>query len=238
MEILEAIEYAENEVSKSGTTPRGTLRINCVTGFAYHVLSRHLPAFLSKHPQISVELFVTDRVVDLLEENTDIGIRSGEVTSPNVVCRKIASYQRYIYASPEYLARRGAPKAPEDLAGHDCIVHRSKEHYKWPFLRDGAVTEHEIASKLVVDTAEAAFQFALEGGGITRIANFFADEAVRRGALVSLLEDFHAPDIVEISAIYHAVRYRHRMPKVRAFIDYLLENVQGYDKRSPPRDKR
>jgi DNA-binding transcriptional LysR family regulator len=170
---------------------------------------------------VRIEMAVTDRVVDLLAENADVGIRSGEIRDPNLVTRKIAEFERGLYATPEYLARKEAPRSPADLQHHDCVVHGSKPPHRWPFSIDGQLTEIDVPSRMVVDNAETALRIALAGGGITRVANMLVGETVRKGSLVPVLRDFHAHDPVVLSAVYpHG---RHRMPKVRAFLDFLID---------------
>lgn len=220
-DILAALKDAEAEVSGAGRVPRGRLRINCVTGFAFHELANALPAFAARYPEVRIEMAVTDRVVDLLAENADVAIRSGEIRDPNLVTRKIADFERGLYASPEYLARRGTPLSPADLQHHDCVIHGSKPPHRWPFEIDGQRTELDVEGRIVVDNAETALRIALAGGGITRVANLLVGESARSGTIVPVLRDFHAHDPVVLSAVYP--RGRHRMPKVRAFLDFLIE---------------
>jgi DNA-binding transcriptional LysR family regulator len=108
-DILAAIADAEAEVSRSGQTPRGRLRVTCITAFALHQLVPALPEFSRRFADVTVELSVTDRIIDLLAENADIGIRTGDVANPSLVARKFAEAERGLYASPDYLARRGLP---------------------------------------------------------------------------------------------------------------------------------
>lgn len=224
-DILAAIEDAEAEVSLAGQNPRGRLRINCMTGFAFHELARVLPRFIERYPEVSIELAATDRVVDLLAENADVGLRSGKIVDVSLVARKIAIFERGLYASPSYLERRGTPSTPDDLKDHLCIVRAGKPPYIWPFNINGQLTEVGISSRLVVDNAETALRLVLAGGGIARIADILVGEAVREGHLVTVLRGFHNPDPIPLSAVYpHG---RHRMPKVRAFIDFLIEEFSN-----------
>ncbi|MER1966327.1 LysR family transcriptional regulator [Castellaniella sp. GW247-6E4] len=220
-DILAAIEDAEAEVSQAGRMPRGRLRINCVTGFAFHELANALPVFSARYPDMHIELAVTDRVVDLLAENADIGIRSGAILDPSLVARKIADFERRLYAAPAYLAKRGMPGTPGDLAAHDCIVHASKPPYRWPFLVNGGLVDVDVAARLAVDNAETALRIAVAGGGITRVADLLVGESVRSGCLVPVLDDFHVVDPIPLFAVYP--QGRHRMPKVRVFLDFMLE---------------
>lgn len=219
-DIVDAIDEAMSEVAQAGS-PRGQLRINCAVGFAYHQLSRVLPDFINRYPEIDVVLAVTDRVVDLLTENADVGIRSGVVTDQSLVARRFATLERRLYAAPDYLARRGVPQSPEDLKDHDCIVLGNRPPYRWPFYKDGSVQEVDITSRLVVNNAEAAFRIMLAGGGIARIADVIVDDAVRRQLLVPVLDDVSHPEPTPLSAVYPHGRFR--SSRVRVFIDFLIE---------------
>jgi DNA-binding transcriptional LysR family regulator len=220
-DIIASIEDAEAEVSQSGQKPRGRLRVNCASGFAFHQLARTLPEFRLRYPDVEVELSVTDRVVDLLAENADVGIRSGAVSDPSLVTRQFAELQRALYASPAYLDRRGTPTSPADLEQHDCVIHGLRPPFRWPLLQNGQITQVDLSRPIAVDNAETALRIAQAGGGITRTADMIADEALRHGWLVPVLPEFIVPDPVPLSAVYpHG---RHRMPKVRAFLDFLVE---------------
>jgi DNA-binding transcriptional LysR family regulator len=220
-DILAAIEDAEAEVSRGGQTPRGRLRVNCVTGFALHELARALPDFIARYPEIHIELATGDRVIDLLAENTDVGIRSGPIVDPSLVVRKIADYERGLYASPEYLGSKGNPATPEELSNHSCIVQAAKLPVRWPFFVQGQRKEIQVVSHLLVDNAEAALRLALASGGIARVADTLVGDAVRNRRLIPVLTEFHAHEPIQLSAVYPSGR--HRMPKVRAFLDFLIE---------------
>src|SRR6266508_4344355 len=119
-DILAAIDDAEVEVSRA-QTPQGRLRVNSFVTFALQHIAPVLPDFFARYPNVQIELSVTDRVVDLLADNADVAIRTGTVDDPSLVVRKIAYVERGIFASPQYLARRGAPRTSDQLAEHDCI---------------------------------------------------------------------------------------------------------------------
>ncbi|MFY9626070.1 MAG: LysR family transcriptional regulator [Rhodoplanes sp.] len=225
-DILSAIEDAEMEVTRAGTTPRGRLRINMGTAFMLHALARALPDFLARYPDIEVELSVTDRHVDLLAENCDVAIRTGPFDDPSLIARTIARTERHVFGSPDYLARRGTPKTPDDLAHHDCIRLSSMPALnRWPFAGPDGPRVIEISGRIAVDDAEAALRLAIAGAGLIRVADLLAGNAARRGELVPLLMDYHFVEPVPVSAAYPAGR--HRMAKVRAFIDFLVERFSG-----------
>lgn len=220
-EILAAIEDAEAEISKAGQSPRGRLRVNCMNGFAFHELARVLPKFSARYPDVTIELAITDRVVDLLSENVDIAIRSGKITDGSLVTRKIADIELGLYATPSYLEKRGIPETPEDLMQHDCVVRMGKPPYHWPFMINGNLTDVAINSHLVVDNAAAAFRIVMAGGGIFRAYDMLVGDAVRTGSIVQILTDFRVPEPSALSVVYP--QGRHRLPKMRAFIDFLID---------------
>jgi DNA-binding transcriptional LysR family regulator len=221
-DILAAIADAEAEVSRAGQIPRGRLRVNCITAFALHQLVPALPEFNTRFPDVTVELSVSDRMVDLLAENADIGIRTGDVSDPSLVARKFAEIERGLYASPDYLALRGVPESPQQLSSHDCIVLTSfPSPNVWMFRDDDMIVDVKVAGRFVVDTGEASLKLAIAGGGIARLGEIIVAEAVREGRLVPVLRHCYAAERAPISAVYP--QGRHRMPKVRAFIDFLVE---------------
>ncbi len=222
-DILDAIEDAETEVARSGTTPRGRLRVNSGTAFMLHELAAALPDFLARYPEIEVELAVTDRVVDLLAENADIAIRTGPVDDPSLVARKIADVKRGIFAAPSYLERHGTPATPEDLVHHDCIVFSSiPEAKRWPPFHGGSKMRiGPVTNRLIIDDAEVALRLAIAGAGILCVSDMLAGEAVRRGDLVPLLFGHYMVEWLPVSVVYP--QGRHRMAKVRAFVDFLVE---------------
>jgi DNA-binding transcriptional LysR family regulator len=223
-DILAAIEDAESEVSRAGINPRGRLRVNCGTGVGLYALAPVLPDFLARYPQVDVELAITDRVIDLIAENADVAIRTGPVTDPWLVARRITDVERGIFASPAYLARRGTPRTRIDFREHDCIiVSGGLGLQRWPFRDGKAVRFLEVAGRVVVDDAGAALRLAIAGAGLIRVSDLHSGPAVREGQLVPVAVDDHFVEPVPMSAIYP--QGRHRMAKVRAFVDFLVERL-------------
>lgn len=224
-DILAAIEDAEAEMSRAGRRPRGRLRVSCVTAFALHQLAPALPDFMARYPEVDIELTATDRVIDLLAEHADVGIRTGPIADPSLVVRKITDVERGLFASPVYLARCGTPRKPEQLRDHDCIIlSLIPSAHRWFFHENGHVKGIDIVSRVLVDSAEAALQLAIAGGGVTRVGDMLVGQAIRDGRLVPVLSDSHVIERVPLSAVYP--QGRHRMPKVRAFLDFLVERFR------------
>jgi DNA-binding transcriptional LysR family regulator len=236
--ILAEIDDAEAEVTRARGAPRGRLRINSGSAFGLHQLAPALTDFLAAYPDITVELSITDRLVDLVDENADVAIRTGRVVDTSLVVRKIADLERVICASPSYLARKGIPRIPGDLAEHDCIVvvGAGAGLNRWPFRCAGGIDVVDIAPRLSVDDAEAARRLAVEGAGIIRLADVIVGEPIRQGLLVPVLTDLHHVEPFPLSAVYLAGR--HRLPKVRVFLDFLTKRFAGAPWRPFTSDER
>ena len=221
-DIITAIEEAEADISSSGV-PKGILRINCVTGFALHELSQHIPEFLERYAQISLQINVTDRVINLLEENVDLAIRTGTLENESLIARKIKTFQRRLYAAPHYLEQYGTPAKPSDLDHHRCIVMGNRPPNHWLFSVKGDAVKQTLSHPIVVNNIEVALRIALDGGGIVRLAEFAAQPALETATLVPVLTDCHAHTEIPIYVVYPQGRYI--SSKVRVFIDFLVEKI-------------
>jgi DNA-binding transcriptional LysR family regulator len=223
-DILAAIDEAEIEISRA-QTPHGRLRINSFVTFSLQHIAPVLPDFFARYPKVEIELTVTDRIVDLLADNADVAIRTGTIDDPSLVVRKIAHVERGIFASPQYLARRGTPRNSDQLAEHDCIkLTSSSAGHRWLFQEEGVVKVFDIKGRITVDNTETALQLALAGVGIVRLGDMVVGNAVRDGRLIQLLSDCHVVEPIQLSAIYPLGRQH--LPKVRAFIDFLVERFK------------
>jgi DNA-binding transcriptional LysR family regulator len=220
--ILGDIRDAEEEVARFRAEPRGLLRVNVGTAFGMHQLTPALPEFLARHREMQVELTVTDRVVDLIEEGADLGIRLGTLPDSTLVARRICELERVICAAPVYLRKHGTPKKPEDLARHNCLnITYSASLRRWPFDAAEGVRHVEVAGNVSASTAESLLQLALLGVGIIRLSDAFVGAAIAEGRLVPLLKDVHHAEPLPLHAVYP--QGRHRSPRVAAMIDFLVE---------------
>jgi DNA-binding transcriptional LysR family regulator len=219
--IVADIEEAEAEVARVRGAPRGKLRINSGTAFGLHQLAPSLAEFLARYPEIDIELSITDRLVDLIEEQSDIAVRSGHIPDGPFIQRKVADLQRVICAAPAYLERRGVPQVAADLKSHDCIVVAGPGLNRWPFKSRGGIDVVEVRPRVTTDDAEAAVRLAIEGAGIIRLSDVIVGAPLRDGKLVALLTDTHHVEPFPLSAIYPAGR--HRLPRVAVFLDYIQE---------------
>lgn len=221
--ILDDIDEAEAEAALSRAVPRGKLRVNTGSSFCFHQLTPVMPEFLARYPEVSVDLSVTDRVIDLHDENADVAIRVGKI-GENIpyVARKIVDMERVICASPDYLARRGTPTRPEHLHDHDCIAVSISGLHRWPMRApDGGIEMLDIKAKIIADDAEAILRLAVGGAGIVRLGDNIVGGALHRGELVPLLKEHHVVEPLPLSLVY--IAGRHRLPKVSVFIAFIME---------------
>lgn len=223
-DILALIEAAETEVTAGRGRPRGHLRVNTSTAYARHRLIPLLPAFFAEYPDITIDLTVTDRRVDMVAEGIDVLLRTGALDESGLIARRIADGRRVICAAPGYLARRGTPRRAADLLAHDCIaLHGQARMTAWPF-RDGAgIATLTVRGPASTDSAEALRDMAIAGLGIIRVSAFMVRDAIAAGQLVPLLEAEHASEEVPVWAI--TAPGRHRMPRIRAFVDFMAANA-------------
>ncbi|MER9015175.1 LysR family transcriptional regulator [Mesorhizobium sp. M0898] len=224
--VLADMAAAEREAA-AGAAPRGRLRINSYVPFGQHRLIPLLPRFLERYPEISVDLVLTDDVIDLMEERADVAIRAGPLGESRLVARKLGQSRVVVVAAPSYLEARGTPKTPADLDRHNRMGFRFVRHLEgWPFI-DAAgkpITLSIIGNTLVSD-GEAMRLMALSGAGIARLARWHVEADIAAGRLLPLLEDFNPGDEELTHAVYVG-QGKHLPARVRAFLDFLVETVR------------
>jgi len=224
--ILADIAEAEEEVGRFRSHPRGLLRVNVGTAFGMHQLAPALPEFLARHPEVRVELAMSDRLVDLVEEGADLGIRLGPMADSSLIARPICEVERVICASPRYLRRAGRPAKPQDLRGHNCLnLAHLPALARWPFEGREGVEHVEVSGNATASSADALLQMALAGLGVIRLADMIVGEAIRDGRLVALLEGVHHREALPLHAVYP--QGRQRSPRVAAMVEFLLERFGG-----------
>lgn len=223
LRILRDIDEAEEAISRAQTVPRGTLRVNAAVAFATYQVVPLLPEFFARYPDVHLELTVTDRVVDLVEEAVDVAIRIGVRSDSSLISRQLVVDRRVVIAAPAYLERHGTPRVPEDLLRHSCLcwIGNQGALNDWPFMSpDGPVTL-SVSGHVEVNSGEVLYEMALAGLGIARVAEFRVGADVKAGRLVPLLAEYQPAERLPIHAVYP--HRRHLLPKVRAFVDFLTE---------------
>jgi DNA-binding transcriptional LysR family regulator len=217
--ILADLDEANLLVSHLQAVPRGRLRVSAPLSFGIGHLSECLPDFLARYPEIELEMGFTDRHVDLVEEGWDLAVRIGRLADSSLIVRRLAPVRRLAAASPAYLERRGTPRHPEDLSGHDCLTHGGRVQSEWRFAgEDGKPLQVEVRGRFLADNGDVLRDMALAGLGVVLLPSFFLGDGIRAGKLVPLLERY-VPLDSSLNAVYpHG---RHLSPKVRAFVDHL-----------------
>ncbi|CAN7201275.1 LysR family transcriptional regulator [Bosea sp. LjRoot90] len=225
--ILSDIAEAECEAA-AGRAPRGRVRVNANIAFGNHVLLPLVPAFLAEHPELSLDLVLTDQVVDLIEERADIAIRvaPGPLRGNQLMARKIGESGVAVVASPDYIARHGEPKTPAELEKHNLIgFNFARSVEGWPFRVGSELISIAAVGNTMVGDGETARQLAVAGVGLARLGRFHTEAEIAAGRLVTVLEDFNAGDIEVIHAVY--LGQGGFVPaRMRAFIDFLARNVR------------
>lgn len=225
-DILAAMVAAEEEITAGRARPRGLVKVNVGTAFAKHRLAPVLPLFRDAYPEIQLELVINDRRVDVIAEMADVAVRTGPPGDLSLIARKIGDMRRVICASPGYIARHGRPERPEDLLGHNCLLLSGFARLaEWPMRIDGREVLMQVRGNITCDSADLLLDMALAGVGIVRFGSFLAEEALREGTLVPLLEEWHVTDPQPITALMPPGRQH--IPRVRAFVDFLVAQCGG-----------
>lgn len=233
--VIADLEQAGEAVSSLQDAPRGPLKIAASVAFGRHVVAPLVPAFVARYPDVRVELLITDAAVDHIREGVDISVRFAEQLEPSLIARRLATVPMLLCASPDYIARRGRPKKPEDLVHHDCLVYRFAVHgrlFQWTFLQDGTLFEPAIEAKIVSNDIDTLTEMALAGAGIARLGAFISEPLIDKGMLVPLFDrdpgtpgaiTGHAP--FDFYACY--LDRQAETPKIRAFIDHAVAALKG-----------
>ena len=220
--ILDEMDGAENEVSGMRERPRGLLRMHVGVGFAIHQLIPATPRFLARYPEMQLELIVEDRFPNLDKENIDVSVWPGPPHDEALVARKLCEFERVVCAAPAYLSRHGAPRNPEDLANHNCIVIPSlPESSRWAFDGPGGRAHIDIRGSIAANNAECVLHFARMGLGVVRLNEFVVSEDIRSGALIRVLADWPGEERLPLHA--HYAPSRHRPPRISRMLDFLVE---------------
>jgi len=216
-------EQARKLVDSLTTTPRGLLRVSASVAFGTLHIAPALAVFLSRYPEIRIDLTITDRWVDLAEEGYDVAIRVTGDPPPNWVARKLAPVRRKLCATPGYFDQRGVPQSPADLVHHNCLDYtRSGEQGHWRFTGPDGDISIPVTGPLHVDDDEALSQAVLGGLGIGLLPTFIIGKDLQSGKLQAALSEY-IPVEQHVYAMY--LPTRHLPSKVRVFIDFLVAHI-------------
>ena len=219
------IDEAMHCAGDSTARPQGTLRVTAAHGFGRLYLAPALGDYLTRHPEVKVDLSLNDRVVDIIEEGFDLAIRIGQLEQSTLVARRLASTHLVLCGSPAYLRQQGVPKEPRELARHSCLTYAyAAEPAVWSFRQGTQTIRVRVEGCLQANDGETLMQAALAGHGLIVLPTFLAGDALRQGRLVPLLRDWESEPL-GIYAVYPS--RRHLSAKVRSFVDFLVARFQG-----------
>jgi DNA-binding transcriptional LysR family regulator len=219
--ILADVEEAERAAESERTRPSGRLVVSAPVGFGRLHVSPVMSAYLKRYPDVAGELRLEDRIVSLVEDGIDLAVRVGELADSTLVARHVGSMRRIVVASPAYLKARGEPKTPAAIATHDLIQFGASAGLAdWRFVEAGKDIRVASTPRFVTNSSDAAIQYTVDGGGLTRVLAYQAADALKAGKVKVVLEKFEQPP-QPIHIVYPTSRLL--SAKVRAFIDLVTE---------------
>jgi len=221
-EMLHLMDEADDMVTGLSGTPRGTLRISAPSVFANRHLMPLLGEFSHLYPEVKMEIMVSERLIDLVDEGYDMAIRIAYQHDPELIARRLTSCKHVLIASPAYLKTAPTLKEPADLQQHACMLYSFTQNNTWPLEKDGKEYPVKISPVITSNDPDVLLEAAIAGMGITIMPTFIAYEAIRNGQLQTVLND-HTLLNLDIHAVYAS---RHYLPaKIRTFIDFLKERI-------------
>jgi DNA-binding transcriptional LysR family regulator len=221
-QILEDLMDAEAEVQKATAQPRGNLRVTGPTAFGQRYLTPLLAEMLGRFPDLSIDLSLTNRFVDIIDEGIDLAIRIGALSDSRLIARRLCTNNRVLVASPRYLERRGMPRHPDELSAHDCIIYSGfAKPREWKLLGPDGPVSVAISGRVATNNIDVLNESALAGLGISVGPTMMSHSSLIDGKLVRVLDDY----MFEPSAIFAVYpSARQLTTKVRAVVDFLVEN--------------
>lgn len=193
-EIVAGFEHAVSAAREEQQVVRGRIRLSAPVVFGRRFVVPLVATLLQEHPELEVEMVLSDRYVSVVEEGFDLAIRVGVSVDSSLLSHRLSESARYVAASPEYLKRAGIPKTPADLARHDCLVHTQLgDRTSWTFSRAGRKERVSVGGRVSCNNSEATLELAQRGLGVCLLASWLAEKPVREGKLVRLLARYEAP---------------------------------------------
>jgi DNA-binding transcriptional LysR family regulator len=219
--IVADVEEAEGSVLDERSRPSGRLVVSAPVGFGRLHVSPVMSAYLKRYPEVSAELRLADRTVNLVEDGVDLAVRIGHLADSSLVARLVGEMRRIVVASNEYLKQRGEPNTPEAIASHETIQFGAMTTSPdWRFVEGGREMRVACTPRFATNSADAAIQYAEQGGGLTRVLAYQAAEAIKGGRLRVVLAKFEQPSL-PIHIVYPTSRLL--SAKVRTFIDLVTD---------------
>ncbi|MEC4590201.1 LysR family transcriptional regulator [Nitrospirillum amazonense] len=227
LRLLREAEEIEQAALAARAEPAGMLKIAAPLPIGVHVVGPALPRFRERYPKLSIDLRLSDRMVDIIEEGIDIAIRVGDLADTRLLSRRLGPHRLCAYASPDYLSRRGTPQHPDQLADHECVNFRfqsSGQSLRWPFRIGERIVELTPNAGVTVDASDGVSAVLVGGGGIGISATYIAAPHVARGELVPILEAYSV-ERTAVTALWP--ESRRGSPNVKAFLSFLADLFNG-----------
>ncbi len=224
-QMIQDAEQALGVLSEGNLTPRGLLKISCPVDFGLGYLQPILSEFLTKYPNVTLDLDLNDRKVDVVQDGFDIAIRAtNQLDESSLICRKIYSCKSYVIATPDYLDKHGRPTHPKQLKRHSCICYSNmKTPNIWTFKdKAGKEQQVEVPQTILCNSAQMKVAMLLDSHGICRLPAFTMEKELATNKLEILFDDYQAIDI-DVYVVYPS--RKHLSPKIRLFIDMLVEHL-------------
>lgn len=225
--LLGELDAVERELAQGAASTGGVVRVNASVAFGVLAVEPALPSFWAAYPNIVVDLSLSDEVVDLYLDRTDVAFRVGPLPDSSMTARPIGVARRKIVASPAYLKRNGTPRSVEDLARHNCLGFNFRRAAPvWPLKESGRIVDRAVHGSLLANNGETVRRMALAGVGLARLGDYHARADLASGRLVEVLSDAIEGDEEEIHAVYLGGA---RLPqRVRVFLDFVVPRLQSF----------
>jgi DNA-binding transcriptional LysR family regulator len=233
--LLADLANAEASVSAGGVKASGHVRVTAPAGFGRRHVAPLVPGFLARHPDVSLSLNLSDRVVDIVNEGVDCAVRVGDLPDSRLVSLRLADNRRQCVAAPAYLKRMGTPQHPNELSQHECLVLSSdaSQTRGWAFTIDGQVTHLRGSGRLDCSDGQVLHDWCVQGLGLAWRSTWEVERDLAEGRLVSVLEGFAAPS----NGVFAVFPQRKHLPlRVRLWIDYLKHSYGDPNYWAPPRN--
>ena len=224
-QIIREIDDAEDKIKMLIVKPAGRLRIQMPLGLGQHFINPILSEFIDDNPDIKIDLELSDRETEIIDERLDAVIRIGDPPDSRIIARKLGTIHYIVAASPSYIAKFGTPITPEDLNTHQCMgyfIPYTNNYREWKFSSSTGKKTHAFSGKLNVNNAPSLIEAAEAGLGIISVANFLIFDSLKSGRLIRLLSDY-ADQGADVWLTYFERRYQ--SPRVRALVTHLMDKV-------------
>jgi DNA-binding transcriptional LysR family regulator len=224
--VLGEVEELDSRIRSGATTLSGLIRVSAPEDLGRHVISGAMAEFQAEHPNISIDLHLSDGYVDIVGLGIDLAVRFGSISDSSLRVKHVGSRKRILCASPGYLQMHTAPTVPADLKDHNCLLMRFGQNIDntWEFTQEGVTHIVTVSGNLIANDGALVREWALEGRGIALKSEFDSANDIRDGRLIALLPDFEPPNS-PLQILFPPSRAQPR--RVRAFADHLIKTIRA-----------